>query len=121
LFKRLVRQPGSGPAHGTLEQGWLEYTNVTASDEPSPRYAKTIIKARGDPGTLLTAVMVGESALALLLDKLPPLAAGGGVLTPMVAFGDNVIRRLEANERFEITTGIVNGPDDDIAESRKTR
>lgn len=94
---------------------------MTVSDEPSPRYAKTIVKARGDPGTLLTAVLVGESALALLLDKLPPLAAGGGVLTPITAFGDNIIRRLEANERFEFTTGIVNGPDDDITESRKTR
>jgi short subunit dehydrogenase-like uncharacterized protein len=94
---------------------------VTTSDEPSPRYAKTIIKARGDPGTLLTAVLVGESALALLFDKLPPLAAGGGVLTPISAFGDNIIRRLTANRRFEITTGIVAGPDDDTEESRKTR
>jgi short subunit dehydrogenase-like uncharacterized protein len=99
----------------------MEYVNVTVSDEPSPRYAKTIIKARGDPGTLLTAALVGESALALLLDKLPPLAAEGGVLTPMTAFGDSLVRRLEANARFEITSGIVDNPDDDISESRKTR
>jgi short subunit dehydrogenase-like uncharacterized protein len=94
---------------------------VTRSDEPSPRYAKTIIKARGDPGTLLTAVMAGESALSLLLDNLSPLAVRGGVLTPITAFGDNIIRRLAANDRFEITTGIVASPDDDIEESRKTR
>jgi len=121
VLKRLVTQPGSGPADDTLENGHLEYVNVTSSDEPSPRYAKTIIKARGDPGTLLTAVMVGESALALLFGELAPLAAGGGVLTPMTAFGDHLIRRLEANERFEITSGIVDTPDDEVEESRKTR
>jgi len=94
---------------------------VTASDEPSPRYAKTVIKGRGDPGTLLTAVMVVESALTLLLDELPPLGAGGGVLTPMTALGDSLIRRLRANKRIEIETGLVDNPDDDIGENRKTR
>ena len=104
-----------------LEDGCLEYVNVTESDEPSPRYAKTTIKGRGDPGTLLTAAFVGESALTLLFDGPSPLAAGGGVLTPMFALGDNLIRRLEANNRFEITTGIVDNPGDEIDESRKTR
>ncbi len=94
---------------------------MTASDEPSPRYAKTVIKGRGDPGTLLTAVMVVESALTLLLDELPPLGAGGGVLTPMTALGDSLIRRLRANKRIEIETGLVDNPDDDIGENRKTR
>ena len=105
----------------TLERGWLKYVNVTVSDEPSPRYAKTIIKGRGDPGTLLTATMVGESAIALLLDELPPLAKKGGLLTPMTALGDNIIRRMETSGRFEITSGIVDGPDGEIEESRKTR
>ena len=100
----------------TLEDGWLNYVNVTVSDEASPRYAKTIIKGRGDPGTLLTAALVGESAIALLLDELPPLAKGGGVLTPITALGDNVIRRMKACGRFEITSGIVNGPDGEIEE-----
>ena len=105
----------------TLEHGWLKYVNVTVSDEPSPRYAKTIIKGRGDPGTLLTATLVGESAIALLLDKLPPLARKGGLLTPMTALGDNIIRRMEKCGRFELTSGIVDGPDGEIEESRKTR
>ena len=103
-----------------LEDGCLEYVNVTVSDEPLPRYVKTTIKGRGDPGTLLTAAFVGESALTLLFDGPSPRAAGGGVLTPMFALGDNLIRRLEANSRFEITTGIDN-PGDNIDENRKTR
>lgn len=65
--------------------------------------------------------MVGESAIALVLDELPPLAKGGGVLTPMTALGDNIIRRMEACGRFEIISGIVDGPDGEIEESRKTR
>ncbi|KAI0289377.1 Saccharopine dehydrogenase-domain-containing protein [Russula brevipes] len=85
---------GSGPADHTLENGSMD--------------------SRGS-GTLLTAALVGESALALLFDKLPPLAAEGGVLTPMTAFGDSLVRRLEANARFEITSGIVDNPDDDIS------
>ncbi len=90
------------------------------SDEPSPRYVKTTIKGRGDPGTLLTATLVGECAVGLLLDELPQLAKGGGVLTPMTALGDNIIRRMEACGRFEIASRIVDGPDD-VEESRKTR
>ncbi|KAI9465354.1 NAD-P-binding protein [Lactarius psammicola] len=121
LVKRFATQPGSGPADHTLERGGLTFVNVTVSDEPSPRYAKSVIKGHGDPGTLLTAALVGESALALLLDELPPLAKGGGVLTPMTGLGDNIIHRMEACGRFEITSGVVDGPDGDIDESRKTR
>jgi short subunit dehydrogenase-like uncharacterized protein len=105
----------------TLERGRMKYVNVTASDEPSPRYAKTVIRGRGDPGTLLTGIMVVESALTLLLDELPPLAAGGGVLTPMTALGDSLIHRLHSNVRIEIETGLVDSPDDDVGENKKTR
>jgi hypothetical protein len=105
----------------TLEDGWLEWVNITVSDEPSPRYAKTTIVGRGDPGTLLTATIVGESAIALVLDELPPLAKGGGVLTPMTALGDNIVRRMEASGRFDVTSGTVDGPDGEIEESRKAR
>lgn len=99
----------------------MKYVNVTASDEPSPRYAKTVIRGRGDPATQLTAIMVVESALTLLLDELPSLAAVGGVLTPMTALGDSLIQRLRANERIEIESGLVDNPDDEIGENRKTR
>ena len=67
--------------------------------------------------------MIAESALCLLLpfssernanlDKkdnlqaLPSLAKKGGVLTPMTAFGDVLIRRLEETGRFEFSSSIV--------------
>ena len=53
------------------------------------------MRAHGDPGYKATAVMLGESALALALDRdrLPDRA---GVLTPAVAMGDALIDRLRS-------------------------
>jgi len=65
--------------------------------------------------------MVVESALTLLLDELPPLAAAGGVLTPMTALGNSLIHRLRESGRIDIETGLVDSPDDEIGEDKKTR
>lgn len=55
-------------------------------------------------------VMISESALLLLaVDKLPPLARRGGILTPMTAFGDLLIERLQATGRFEFTSEVIRG------------
>ncbi len=53
------------------------------------------VRAQGDPGYQATAVMLGESALGLVLDRdrLPPRA---GVLTPATAFGTTLADRLRA-------------------------
>ncbi|MBC7560864.1 MAG: enoyl-ACP reductase, partial [Dermatophilaceae bacterium] len=51
------------------------------------------VAAHGDPGYAATAVMLGESALCLGLDKL---TSAGGVLTPAVAMGDHLVARLRA-------------------------
>ncbi|MDG9677480.1 saccharopine dehydrogenase NADP-binding domain-containing protein [Micromonospora sp. DH14] len=47
--------------------------------------------AGGDPGYDETAKMLGESALCLALDNLPPTA---GQLTPVAAMGDALLDRL---------------------------
>jgi hypothetical protein len=69
--------------------------------------------------------MISESALSLVVpfgsNKSAPEAAraalpilarrGGGILTPMTAFGDVLIQRLEATERFEFSSSITeDGP-----------
>ncbi|MDX5451247.1 MAG: enoyl-ACP reductase, partial [Rhodococcus sp. (in: high G+C Gram-positive bacteria)] len=59
------------------------------------------VAAQGDPGYKATAVMLGESALSLVLGG-DRLHAGGGVLTPATAFGDVLTDRLRA-AGFEIT------------------
>ena len=53
------------------------------------------VAAKGDPGYAATAVMMGESALCLALDrdKLPDRA---GVLTPATAMGSALTDRLRA-------------------------
>lgn len=112
LFKRLVTQPGQGPPDHTLKDGFFEYTNITTSVPAlgsEPTRARTIIRGNGDPGLLLTAAMLGESALALALDqsRLPPLAHKGGVLTPMSALGDVLIDRLRATGDFAFDSEIV--------------
>jgi short subunit dehydrogenase-like uncharacterized protein len=53
------------------------------------------VAGRGDPGYQATAVMFGESALCLALDRdrLPRL---GGVLTPATAMGSILAGRLRS-------------------------
>ena len=68
-------------------------------------------------------VMITESALCFLLPlvseskkkdrpkdnlhALPPLAREGGILTPMTAFGDVLLHRLEETGRFEFSSSII--------------
>lgn len=63
--------------------------------------------------------MISECALALALERsaLPWRAQEGGVLTPATAFGDVLVRRLEATGVFQFESGVV-APE---AESRKQR
>ncbi|KZT05450.1 NAD(P)-binding protein [Laetiporus sulphureus 93-53] len=123
LFQRVVTQPGDGPSNETMEKGFLEAINYTSSapSVDTPRVEiKTVMRGQGDPGYLLTAVMISESALALLLDQtaLPPLAREGGVLTPASALGDVLIRRLEKSGHFQFESQMVGAQ---IEEGRKGR
>lgn len=70
--------------------------------------------------------MISESALCLLLPPvsagqkgnssvlvkdnihtLPALARDGGILTPMTAFGDELIQRLQETGRFEFSSSVI--------------
>lgn len=52
--------------------------------------------------------MASESALCLLTpEKIQPLGREGGVLTPMSALGDALLRRLAASGRFEIESEVL--------------
>ncbi len=54
----------------------------------------------GDPGYGETSKMLAESALCLARDKLPKSA---GVITPAVAMGDALIKRLsKAGIQFRV-------------------
>lgn len=93
LLDRLLPAPGTGPSERTRERGWFRM-DIDARTESGARY-RVRVSGPGDPGYAATAVMLGESGLALALggDALPDRA---GVLTPATAMGDVLVARLRA-------------------------
>ncbi|WFE52430.1 saccharopine dehydrogenase NADP-binding domain-containing protein [Micromonospora sp. WMMD1155] len=78
---------GQGP---TAEQRAASWFRVRFVGTGGGRRVVTEV-AGGDPGYDETAKMLGESALCLALDDLPPSA---GQLTPVAAMGDALLDRL---------------------------
>jgi short subunit dehydrogenase-like uncharacterized protein len=95
LVDRLLPSPGEGPSEKTRENGFfrIEVHGRTAGGA----HVVADVAAKGDPGYAATAVMFGESALALALDgeQLPPRA---GVLTPATAIGMPLVERLRERQ-----------------------
>jgi short subunit dehydrogenase-like uncharacterized protein len=101
LLDRVLPSPGTGPGEETRRAGWFRSV-VDATTEDGRRYRATAA-GPGDPGYAATAVMLGESALALALDgdRLPDRA---GSLTPATALGDVLVERLRAaGHTYEVT------------------
>ncbi|KAK0459235.1 Saccharopine dehydrogenase-domain-containing protein [Desarmillaria tabescens] len=114
VVKKLLRKPGEGPTDAEVELGGLEVVNITRSGSS---YAKTTFKGHGDPGYLLSCVMVVEAALCLLHpETIRPFARRGGVLTPASAMGDVLAERLNATGHIEIESVILK----DGQDNRKT-
>jgi short subunit dehydrogenase-like uncharacterized protein len=93
LLDRVLPKPGEGPDEKTRENGHFR-VEVTTRTSTGARY-RSVVGAKGDPGYAATAVMQGESALCLALDRdrLPDRA---GVLTPATAMGPALGERLSA-------------------------
>ncbi|MGZ4655420.1 MAG: saccharopine dehydrogenase family protein [Blastococcus sp.] len=101
LLDRVLPAPGSGPSETAREKGWFRMV-VDAGTESGRSYRATVA-GKGDPGYAATAVMLGESALALAVDgdRLPDRA---GSLTPATALGDVLVERLRAaGHTYEVT------------------
>ena len=92
LLDKLLPDPGEGPDARTREKGHFTL-DTFAVTTTGARYAARF-RAQGDPGYNATAVMLGESALALVLDRDALPEGDGGVLTPATALGDALVRRL---------------------------
>jgi short subunit dehydrogenase-like uncharacterized protein len=102
LLDRVLPAPGSGPSAQTREKGWFRSV-VDAETEGGRRY-RAAVAGRGDPGYAATAVMLGQSALALAhdADRLPDRA---GSLTPATALGDVLVDRLRtAGHTYTVTS-----------------
>lgn len=93
VLDRFLPKPGAGPSASTMDGGHFR-SDLVAVAEDGRRFS-AVVSAAGDPGYKATAVMLGESALALAFDgdRLPD---GSGVLTPATGIGDRLIERLRA-------------------------
>ena len=82
LVDRALPKPGTGPSEAVRERGFYKAETYTTTTSGA-RYVATMAQ-RGDPGYKATAVLLGESGLALALDRdcaLRPARradAGGG-------------------------------------------
>ncbi|WP_328464754.1 saccharopine dehydrogenase NADP-binding domain-containing protein [Actinoplanes sp. NBC_00393] len=94
VLDRILPKPGTGPNERTQRNGHFTMDIFTTTTEGARYTAR--FRAKGDPGYAATAVMLGESALALALDRdqLPP--SQGGVLTPATGIGNALVTRLRA-------------------------
>jgi short subunit dehydrogenase-like uncharacterized protein len=94
VLDRVLPKPGEGPSERARNEGHFT-VDIFTRTTTGARY-RARVKAKGDPGYAATAVMLGESALALVHDReaLPP--SEGGVLTPATALGDALVTRLRA-------------------------
>lgn len=112
LLDRALPDPGDGPGERTREKGHFTFDTYAVTTDGT-RYA-TRFRAQGDPGYKATAVMLGESALALVLDRDALPEYGGGVLTPATGIGDALVGRLRAagmtlDTRTDTRTGTRTG------------
>jgi len=92
LLDRVLPDPGEGPGESAREKG-LFHIDIHSRTSTGARLVCEI-RASGDPGYKATAVMLGESALALADGTGLPDAAG--VLTPATALGGALTDRLRA-------------------------
>jgi short subunit dehydrogenase-like uncharacterized protein len=89
----VLPDPGEGPSEEARRKGFFKIDVHTRT--ASGKRLVCRISAQGDPGYAATAVMLGESALALARDE-DALPGGGGVLTPATGLGTKLADRLRA-------------------------
>jgi short subunit dehydrogenase-like uncharacterized protein len=68
LVERALPKPGTGPSEAARERGYYKAETYTTTTTSGARYVATIAQ-HGDPGYKATSVLLGESGLALALDR----------------------------------------------------
>jgi short subunit dehydrogenase-like uncharacterized protein len=103
IIQRLVPQPGEGPSAKMLEEGFFRVKMWAKGVDPATGEVSTLTGGidamKGDPGYAQTARMVSESAVCLALQARAGFPGSDaddfGVITPSVAFKDELFPRLE--------------------------
>ena len=93
VLGRVLPSPGEGPGEEARRKGFFTM-DIHTRTSSGARYVCRVA-AQGDPGYAATAVMLGESALCLALDR-DRLPQRSGVLTPSTAMGGVLVERLRA-------------------------
>ena len=93
LVQRLMPKSGSGPSAQRRQRGHYR-VETYATTTSGARYRVTMAQ-RGDPGYQATSVLLGESGMAMALDR-SRLSGLRGVLTPAAAMGEALLDRLPA-------------------------
>ena len=93
LLERVLPKVGTGPSERAREQGHYTVETYTTTSTGARYLAR--MSQRGDPGYKATSVLLGESGLALALDR-DRLSDLRGVLTPAAAMGDALLARFPA-------------------------
>lgn len=91
IVDRLVPKAGSGPSEAARNRGF--FSMRTFSRTSSGAQYRTTFAADGDPGYKATAVILGEAALCLALDR-DKLSQMTGVLTPATVMAEPLADRL---------------------------
>ncbi len=92
VVDRSLPKPGEGPNEHQRKTGFYNLKFVATLEDGSTATGK--VTGDMDPGYGSTSKMLAESAICLAKDDLPDVA---GMLTPSVAMGDALLKRLEEN------------------------
>ena len=94
LLEKVVPKPGEGPSPAEQEAGMYDIRFFAVGD--GGKVLQTKVYGDRDPGYGSTAKMLGEAGVCLALDT-KRADTPGGFWTPSTAFGDALIKRLEAH------------------------
>ena len=87
----ILPKSGEGPSKKTRINGYYNLRFYLTADKMT--YVSKVL-GDVDPGYGSTSKMLAESAICLALDEIPDTY---GILTPSVALGDSLLKRLEEN------------------------
>ena len=97
IFNMLSPKPGQGPSKRERESGFFNIRFYVFNESNTSLYKVTGDK---DPGYGSTSKMLAESAVCLAKDNLNETY---GVLTPSIAMGNQILKRLELNAGLEFS------------------
>lgn len=101
VLDRVLPSPGEGPSESSMKKGRFVF-DIEADTTTGAHYRTRVADGR-DPGYTSTAVMLGQSALALAQDDLAAVTDAGGVMTPATGLGRLLVDRLR-RQGFTIET-----------------